>query len=283
MALKRQIRRRRHPRASLVGLAVLVFSTLLTTQSVLADSLYPYPFPYERNRVYDLVPSYRLYPYSTVGKLFFEDTQTNTPKQCSAAVINAPNKSLIVTAAHCIHSGGSNGHFYSWFSFAPMYDNGSMPFGAWGWRSAWVPDVWTKTGDFQYDFGVIVLATHNGNYVQDIAGSLGYLANAPHKQHWHIEGYPKGGSFTGADMVECTASWAADGEQGETIGAGCDMAAGALGGPWITNFSGNSGAGKNQVNGVSSYKQSNPDEPEAVYSGQFNNMFVDVYNGASTQ
>jgi V8-like Glu-specific endopeptidase len=261
-------------------LAALLVTTLsaLLTQTVMADDLYPYPFPYERNAVKTFVNSYSTYPYSTIGKLFFDDPQTKTPKQCSASVINAPNKSLVFTAAHCIHSGGPNGHFYDFFMFVPQDDNGSAPFGGFTWRAAYVPTVWTNNGDFMHDYGFVIVNRHNGSYLQDAVGSLGWIYNAPEKTHWHIEGYPSGGGFTGGDMVECMSSYASNGEHGETIGAGCDMAAGAFGGPWITNFSGSGASGHNMINGVSSYTQSNPSQREAVYGPLFNDDWYNQYS-----
>jgi V8-like Glu-specific endopeptidase len=267
------------------ALCALVMSTFATQTVLASDSGYPYPFPYERHLVHDFVPSYTTYPYSTIGKLFFQDGKT--PKMCSASVITASNLSLVITAAHCIHSGGPGGHFFSYFLFAPQYDQGATPFGTFSWRYAAVPHLWTQNGppDFSQDYGFLVMNQTSGGYLQNTVGSLGYVVNTRQAQHWHILGYPANPPFTGKDMVQCTSSWARDDSPSnpDDMGTGCDMQGGASGSPWIVNFGNDSSSPHNQVNSVYSYYLTNPNQPGAIYGPWFGPIWSDTYSAVQNK
>ena len=72
------------------------------------------------------------YPYSAVGKLFFNESgQTYI---CSASLIKP---GLVVTAAHCVANFGTRSYYSDW-EFHPGYRNGTSPFGAWTAARAYV-------------------------------------------------------------------------------------------------------------------------------------------------
>src|SRR5689334_7845843 len=69
------------------------------------------------------VPSPYVFPYSTVGKIFFTDPQTNTDYVCSGTAVASSNGSTIDTAGHCVANGGKN-YFYTHWAFCAQYYNG---------------------------------------------------------------------------------------------------------------------------------------------------------------
>ena len=55
--------------------------------------------------------------------------------RCSGTSVNAPNLSVVITAGHCVNSGGPDGEWYDhkWV-FVPGYHNGERPFGVFAAR-----------------------------------------------------------------------------------------------------------------------------------------------------
>ncbi len=96
--------------------------------------------------------SYHLYPYSTVGKVFFTDPKTGLNYVCSGASTNSNNKSVVDTAGHCVVQGGSGGNWYTNWVFCPQYFNGTSPRGCWAARQLWSINFWVSTGSFEDDF-----------------------------------------------------------------------------------------------------------------------------------
>jgi hypothetical protein len=200
----------------------------------------PYP-PFQRWTHYQ---NYTRQATATIGKLFFTDGTYNYV--CSASVIS---ERTIATAAHCIHSGGPSGSFYSGFLFCPSYyraggsggphpDRGCWGFGGYGRvSSAWVS---TAYGAPDRDYGCIVTATTgsvHSDYVGNITGWTGRAYNFPSEQPMVSWGYPAGAPFPGYHIILATSpEWyevdmtAGDGQVSKYMGN--DMTGGSSGGPW---------------------------------------------------
>jgi V8-like Glu-specific endopeptidase len=239
---------------------------------------YSYPFPFTRTQVYD---AYTVFPYRTVGKLFF--TQGSTNYVCSAAVTNSPNLRLIWTAGHCVAAG--DGHTWSTnVVFVPAYRNGAAPYGAWAACDLATRTAWFTNAVFAEDTGAIKACdTPTGTRIGQVVGYLGFAANQNRIQHWNDFGYPQAKPFTGKFLVTCQASAAADDNtQGSpaTIAIGCDMTGGSSGGPWILTFVRTKAGANNYLNGLNSYKYIVPSQPLAMYGPYFGDQAVDLRNAA---
>jgi hypothetical protein len=157
---------------------------------------------------------------------------------------------------------------------------------------------WGFNGLLEYDHGAVALY-RGGKHLMRVAdelGYLGFLADAPRSQLWHMIGYPvnqrdlnitpAGAQFDGQHQEICAASWATDdqptgtsGTDPATIGVGCDQTGGTSGGPWLVNFSGFAG-GTNLVNGNNSYKYNNL--PLELYGPYFTAGAINVRDAAQT-
>lgn len=81
---------------------------------------------------------------------------------CSGVLIG---KDTVLTAGHCVHSGGSSGVWSSSVVVYPGRDGTSSPYGSCG--SSWLASVtgWTNNANEQYDYGVVKLNCDVGNTV----------------------------------------------------------------------------------------------------------------------
>jgi len=203
---------------------------------------YSYPPPFTRFEIEVIDKKYKLYPFVTIGKLFF--TQAGSDYVCSAASIGGY---AIWTAGHCVYKSGWSYNI----AFVPSYKDGKGK--AWNGSHSWTFTQWMSYGNHNYDMGGVILYPQGKKMVSQKVGYLGFAWNGDPEQHWWLVGYPQDYPFNGQRMFTCNASLSRidyNANPGpDTIGAGCDMTGGASGGPWIYRF----GTG-NYLNGNNSYK-----------------------------
>jgi V8-like Glu-specific endopeptidase len=186
----------------------------------------------------------RLYPVSTVGKLFF--TQTGKNFVCSASVIN---RSTLATAGHCVHAGNN---LQSGFSTNVLFCPSFSPAGVDPVRGCW-PGVslttsfqWFNASNFDRDYGCIVTRTTGtkiANKIGNITGWTGRAWNWPSRQPILAWGYPQGAPFAGNRLITTASTeWyqlnrnASESQLSKYIGN--DQTGGSSGGPWWLNFVG---------------------------------------------
>jgi V8-like Glu-specific endopeptidase len=222
-----------------------------------------YPPPFTRYENFD---AYKVYPYRTVGKLFFRPFGSTGTASCTASSIG---NFAIWTAGHCVSDGA--GHFHSNWVFVPAYRSGTAPYGQWTGSVAWTFTDWHNSGNLSRDSGGVVLNLLNGVKISQRVGLLGFAWNQnPLLVHWHSIGYP--GNIASALRQIICASGLAERDTAmpapNPVGMGCDMTQGSSGGPWIKNFSGVAGA-SNYLNGNVSYGYGN--KPLEFFSPYFDN------------
>ena len=240
------------------------------------------PWVYSRYRLFpDSVSTYTTYPYSTVGKLFFQIPGVGL-FVCSASVVTGQNSSTVLTAGHCVYSPppGTFGYVgtHTNFVFIPSRRAGANPVGTWTAAVSATTVGW-QFGYLEYDVGALVMNRGglSNNHVATDTGSLGVLFNAAQVQHFHGIGYPQGArnlaqtqpglQFNGEYQEICPAATAGTdlptGGAGDppTLGIGCDSTGGTSGGPWIVNFSGYPAKANNLINSVFSYRYTGPNPP----------------------
>lgn len=146
---------------------------------------------------------------------------------CTASVVRSANRSVIVTAAHCIRGGTGEG-----YEFAPGFHDGKAPYGMWRVRSAYAAPGWIRHFNPHDDFAFLVVdpRTINGKVrrLQDVTGAnrLGHTPAVGRKVS--VVGYPLG---IGGSPIHCTARVF---RQGAFPGFHCNgFADGTSGGPWL--------------------------------------------------
>lgn len=230
---------------------------LMGLQSVAGP--YAYPAPYTRYEIFTGVAhprTYVLWPYMTIGKLFFR--QYGVGYVCSAA--SAGNRAII-TAGHCIHAGNNRADGWSTnLVFVPAYKDGNAPLGQWPALNSnlRVMTAWYVNGNpngLRRDVGGAILNRNaQGRTLSQVVGWLGFAWNWGYALHYNAFGYPQAAPFTGQRLFDCQGSYAyystGEGPAGAPVtrAIGCDMTGGSSGGPWVWQF----GTG-NYLNGVNSF------------------------------
>lgn len=233
---------------------------------------YTYPAPYTQYQNFD---SYQVFPYSTIGVLFF--SQYGGDYRCSAATIG---NFAIWTAGHCVHAGdNSNLGWSTNVIFVPAYKNGNAPFGIWTADNLWTRTEWYSSMDFRFDLAGAILDTNSsGKSISQVVGNLGFAYNLSTNQHWFSFGYPAESPFNGTTQEICSSSFAYSDTMMPTpnpTGVGCNMTRGSSGGPWIRQFGGMAGT-SNFLNGNNSYRYVS--HPEEMFSPYFGNRAKELYD-----
>ena len=231
---------------------------------------YDYPGPYTRHEV--LCPEY--FPYTTIGKLFFE--QSGNKYVCSAASIG---NYAIWTAGHCVHAGNNRADGWSTrVVFVPGYKDGAAPFGQWPASFLWTRNAWYVNGipnGLCEDMGGAILFPQSGRKISEVVGWLGFAWNWSRLQHWHSLGYPAAPPFSGGRLIEVEASYAYTESSlscdPKPHATGNDMTGGCSGGPWIWRF----GTG-NYLNGNNSFRYNS--RPEELYTPYFGNTAKSLWD-----
>lgn len=238
-----------------------------------SDEDRPYPFT-----GYEVPYNYQEHPFSTMGKLFF--SRGGTDWVCSAATLVSEHKRLVWTAGHCVAEGDG----VSWSEdvlFIPAYRDGSAPYEKWEACNLYTTEAWFNDGDLSLDLGGIETCDRpeDGARIQDVVGSMGFVANISPVQHWNAFGYPAGAPFDGESLNTCQAGFGVEDayKSPATLGIGCDMNGGSSGGPWVVDLSPHHLEG-NYLNGLNSYGKDAI--PNTMYSPYFGNAFLDLYECA---
>ncbi|MEV0242031.1 trypsin-like peptidase domain-containing protein [Streptomyces sp. NPDC050674] len=141
---------------------------------------------------------------------------------CTASVVGAPRRDLIVTAAHCL--GGDGG-----LLFVPGYRNGRAPYGEWTVRRRYLPRGWVEGRHEDSDVGFARLAPRGGVEVQDVVGGNRFTTGtATGATAVTVTGYPDARETP----VSCTAKPAAHSRTQQRI-ACPGFSGGTSGSPWV--------------------------------------------------
>ncbi|MDT0270128.1 trypsin-like peptidase domain-containing protein [Streptomyces sp. DSM 44915] len=185
---------------------------------------------------------------STVGKIIW-DAGGGRLGLCSGAIVDAPNGSVVATAAHCVsgdESPGAPGDVY----FVPAYDHGREHYREDGWRVAafHTPEGWDTTREtsaiLPHDYAFLTLEAKDGRTVQEVWGANA-LAFEPVTEEGEVAvlGYPAADPYDGESLHYCAGDLRVL-DQGEAEAANvggllleeCDLTAGSSGGPWLQDY-----------------------------------------------
>lgn len=190
----------------------------------------------------------------TVGKLVgtYADGQLLA---CSGAVVDAPNGSVVVTAAHCVHNPGEPRWEEAWF--VPGYDrHGTANVARVGWRvkSAHVESEWKRgrlPDSLPYDYAFLTVEKKDGRTLQERVGAnrIDFAPVDPGRQTV-VLGYPAAAPYDGETLGHCAGTPAlltGRDTQAPNVGGllleSCDLTQGSSGGPWLQEYDAESQSG----------------------------------------
>lgn len=170
------------------------------------------------------------------GVVMSRDPVTGEAVMCAGAVIGSRSRSLVLTAAHCLHD---NGRPLAQVAFLPGFDRGRAPLGVWPAVHTWVPARWRRqpysTDLLPYDVGLVGVIGRGGPLEAVTGPGLDTLRTARGTSLDGVEllGYPAGRRYPGTRLHRCLG----DADEAVTRGPGllvtrnCHAPAGGSGGP----------------------------------------------------
>lgn len=200
--------------------------------------------------------------------------------RCSGTAVNSPNLSVVITAAHCVNSGGPRGRWYrhGWV-FVPGYRYGQRPFGVFPAKWLDVTPRWLAEGSENADVAAaVVMRNERGQRLGAAVGGAGFASGLSPNQVFDVHGYPAGPPFDGETQRLCVQTpYLGHDPQSIISGSGplnlavdCNVTGGASGGGWTI-------AG-GLLNSVTNYGY--PIDPETDFGSYFGKEVAGLYHRA---
>ncbi|RAG81815.1 hypothetical protein DN069_30875 [Streptacidiphilus pinicola] len=191
---------------------------------------------------------------------------------CTGSVVQSQGQSIVVTAAHCVHSGKGGGYNTD-IVFVPGYRDGTEPQGEWPIRSIVVDQRWIDSSDADLDVAFLVLGTVQDKPIASVLGGNRLGVNFGFGRTVALTGYPA----NAGEPIACfnTTSQQSDHQMKIACPA---FPGGTSGSPWLTAFDRATGTGT--VIGVIGGYQQGGDTPDVSYSPYFDDDVLALYNQA---
>ncbi|MFK4099323.1 trypsin-like serine peptidase [Streptomyces sp. NPDC019531] len=175
---------------------------------------------------------------NTVGRLFFVNSG-GSDTWCTATAVKSANRSVVMTAGHCVRRGSSPANTSSTMVFVPAYNKGSKPYGVFAVRDVLTPRSWEE--DSTDDVSALVVDTDkSGRKLTDVVGGQAIAFNRAVGGTVSAFGYPATHPQRGEELLRCVGT--AKKEHGTQV-IPCDMTGGSSGGPWLADFNATTGKG----------------------------------------
>ncbi|WP_197322069.1 serine protease [Saccharomonospora sp. NB11] len=174
----------------------------------------------------------------TAGRVFFNFD--GNASSCSGNAVTSGNKSVVITAGHCVKYQGS---WHTDWIFVPAYDDGNAPYGEWPARLTLTTPQWEQSEDMNYDVGAAVVEQVGGQYLTDVVGAQGIAFNQGRNLDMYTFGYPAASPYDGTELIYCSGPTITDFLLTGDHGMNCDMTGGSSGGPWFLDFDESTGTG----------------------------------------
>ncbi|MEU3526743.1 hypothetical protein AB0E62_23225 [Streptomyces sp. NPDC038707] len=153
----------------------------------------------------------------TAGKIFMEYTDVESgavsTSSCSGNVVRSANRSVVLTAAHClrVHTPldvGFGNVVATNMVFVPGFDGTNLPrdssstrlpgkdiapYGVWGVTRQWITPTWSQSADWLLgrDMAAVVVANPDDpRPVAEVTGSQDVAFGQPQNRTHHVFGYP---------------------------------------------------------------------------------------------
>jgi V8-like Glu-specific endopeptidase len=192
-----------------------------------------------------------------VGKIFF--TLGDTNYTCSGTLVRSKRGYVVLTAAHCVTNG--RGQWAVNWTFVPGYADGAEPYGQYAARRFFVSPRWhgpARTERYDVAFVQVSPVTPDGSRSERRQAPAGlpirFAASqtATQTELAYVFGYPALPPYSGQYPNYCAGQAASSAARKGSAKIACAMTAGDSGGPWLTGFSPQTGAGT--VTAVTAYK-----------------------------
>jgi V8-like Glu-specific endopeptidase len=201
--------------------------------------------------------------------------------RCSGTSVNAPNLSVVFTAAHCVKDGGPRGRWFgrNWV-FVPGYRFGQRPFGVFPAQWLFVTSGWFATGSENYDVAAAVVGRNeHGRRLGAVVGGTGIAWNQRPEQSFDVHGYPAEAPYDGETQRLCGGTPYLGHDAASFLSAGplnlavdCEVTGGASGGGWTIEG--------NVLNGVTDYGYF--DDPATDFGAYFGREVAKLYGRAAS-
>jgi hypothetical protein len=201
--------------------------------------------------------------------------------RCSGTAVRSPNRSVVITAAHCVHSGGPTGRWYRYrAAFVPAYRFGQRPFGLFPVRWIDATKQWRADYTENVDVGAVVVGPNErGELLGEAVGGAGIAWNLKPKQTFDVHGYPAEPPFDGETQRLCAETPFLGHDPTSFVSTGplnlavnCGLNGGASGGGWMIE-------GDTTLNSVTDYGYS--DETSPAYGSYFGKEVARLYGRAT--
>ncbi|PJE94343.1 hypothetical protein CUT44_29280 [Streptomyces carminius] len=187
-----------------------------------------------------------------VGKVFFTNPVDGRDYVCSGSALNSPSKQMVLTAGHCVNTGGNGSTAGQWmenWTYVPRYRDGSAPFGSFAAKEYRSFNGWVNDSSFAWDAAMVTTWPSGGDKLVDATGGHGLSWNYDRAQAVTVWGYPVDRD-SGQVQWWCSGTTERVGILDGRIQIKCDFGGGSSGGPWLREYSDSSGLG--YANGVMS-------------------------------
>jgi len=203
-------------------------------------------------------------------------TSSGLRGRCSGTAVQAGNRSVVVTAGHCVHDFG---HWLSgrWV-FVPGYRYGQRPLGTFAAEWLGTTPQWKKSENGNFDVGMAVVSRNEeGRRLDSVVEPDKIAWGLSRRQTFDVYGYPVAEPFDGATLQRCPQtpyeghdflSFLTTGPLDLAIE--CNVTPGSSGGGWVIHG--------DTLNGVTSSGYS--DNPATTYGPYFGAAVGRLYREA---
>ena len=200
--------------------------------------------------------------------------------RCSGTAVRSRNRSVVITAAHCLNGGGARGRWFGGKSvFVPAYRYGQRPFGVFPARWIDTTEQWRANGSENFDVGAMVVGRNEaGMRLVDAVGGAGIAWNLKAGQTFDVHGYPAEAPFNGETQRVCPARPFLGHDANSFLFAGplnlavaCGLTGGASGGGWTIE-----GGTLNSITNYGYFDKGSP-----VYGAYFGKEVARLYGRAA--
>lgn len=162
--------------------------------------------------------------------------------RCSGTAVRSRNRSVVITAGHCVNTGGRRGQWFDGRTvFVPAYRYGQRPFGVFPVRWIDSTEQWRANGSENFDVGAMVVGKNEAGLTLGAAvGGAKIAFGLKANQTFDVHGYPAEAPFDGETQRICRGtrflghdanSFAFPGPL--NLAVACGLTGGASGGGWM--------------------------------------------------